>query len=213
MPRKMPMEALQRNIESHSTLQLFVVTGATSRSYYFATAALQFNGVVWQPSLRRISEIRSSIQRAANQASLDLQNVDTNLGVELLAIRQFIFGAEAKVGRYWRDGDSGAEFHKVLLTGVVTGLEIGETAVRLTVVADCYSGVSVGPNRTVTRICQWAIHGAFKGPECGYVGPESVCNGLLNDAGGCEGRHGDPLKFAKFGGFPYLDNAVKFKII
>jgi phage-related protein len=88
-------------------------------------------------------------------------------------------------------------------------MDVGEQSVRLTAVADCYSGVSVGPNRRVTRLCQWQ----YKGPECGYKGPEPTCNFLLNDAGGCEGRHGNPLKFARFGGFPFLDNSAKLKNI
>lgn len=219
MPRKMPaglMDALNRqdlNIETHTTLELSVNTVAEIKNYFFATAMLTFDGVVWQPQLRRASEIRSSLTRTTNRASLELQNVDTALGVEFLSIRNFIFGAEAKVGHNWKCDEIGLDVHKVLLTGAVTGLEVAESAVSLTVVADIYSSVSVGPSRTITRLCQWQQHGDFKGPECGYTGAESTCNGLLNDAGGCEGRHGTPLKFARFGGFPYLDNAAKFKII
>jgi hypothetical protein len=219
MPRQLQGGLVQllgrrdRNIESHSTLQLFVIRGAERRNYYLATASLTFDGIDWAPELRKASQIRAGLSRVPNQAILDLQNVDTNLGIEFLNLQEFVFGAEAKVGRYWRDVDSGAEGHDVFLTGVVTGLDISEEAVQLTVVSDPYSSVSVGASRTITRICQWQIRGDFKGPECGYVGPESVCNGLLNDSGGCEGRHGTPLKFAKFGGFPYVDNAVKFLTI
>jgi hypothetical protein len=206
------MDSLNRqdvNIETHSTLQLFVISGAQTRSYYFATAGLNFGGLVWLPQLRKTGEIRSSITRAANRATLDLQNVDNSLGNEFLFLQQYIFAAEARVGRYWKDIERGTEFHKVLLTGPVVGIDIGEQSVRLTVVADPYSGVSVGPNRRVTRLCQWK----FKGPECGFVGAPSVCNFLLNDSGGCEGRWGTPTKFARFGGFPFLDNNAKFKII
>lgn len=219
MPRNLQLGLIDllgredRQIETHSTLQLSVVTGAERRNYHFATAALEFGGLQWRSQLRKTSEIRTSITRAANRATLELQNVDTELGVEFLGIQEFVFGAEAEVGKHWFDEKSNADIHDVFLTGSVSGLEVGEQAVRLTVVADIYSSVSVGPNRTVTRLCQWAEHGDYKGLECGYEGPEPTCNGLLNDAGGCQGRHGTLLKVAKFGGFPYMDNLAKFKII
>src|SRR5262245_36617739 len=198
-----------RSIESHSTLQLLVDTGAEKRPYYYARASLNFDGVAWSPQLRKTSTIRASLSKAANQATVDLQNVDTLIGREFLKIQEFLFGAVAKVGRYWIDENGGAPIHAILLTGLITGIDIGEQSVTLTVVADGYANINVGPNHRVTRICQWATQGAFKGPECGYTGPETVCNGLLNDSGGCEGRHGTPLKFIRFGGFPYIDNAQK----
>jgi hypothetical protein len=190
-------------------LQLLVDTGAEKRTYYYATAALSFNGVSWSPQLRKTSTLRSSLSKAANQATLDLQNVDAKLGIEFLKIQQFLFGAIAQVGRYWIDQNGGSPIHAILLTGLISGIDIGEETVTLTAVADCYSGINVGPNHRVTRICQWQTQGAFRGPECGYNGPEPVCNGLINDPGGCEGRHGTPLKFDRFGAFPYIDNAQK----
>jgi hypothetical protein len=211
MPRNMPpglMDLLKRKdkqIETHSTLQLAVFGGAVPQYYYFASARLDALGIVWQPHLRQVSSIKASLTRTAHQATLDLQNVDQVLGIEFTRMQDYLSGAEAKVGRYWRDLDSGAAFHKTLLAGLVTVPPVSEDVVSLTVVSDAYSGVSVGARRRVTRMCQWR----FKGQECGYTGTEGICNFLINDAGGCEGRHGNPLKFARYGGFAFIDPSVK----
>lgn len=215
MPRRMPaglMEALNRpdgQIETHSTLELFLITGAETRSFYFATASLSFNGVIWQPQLRKTPEISSSLLGEVDEAVCELQNVDTVLGSEFANLERQLSGAEAKVGRYWKDLERGAEWHKVLLTGFVEEPGDDELTAKLTIISDVYSDVSVGPLRRVRRLCQWR---PFKGFECGHTGPESVCDYTLNGTGGCHGRHGDPLKFARHGGGPFLDNEVLQKI-
>lgn len=209
MPRKMPaglMELLARKdkrIESHTTLQLHIDDGDILRDYYFASAELMIAGAVWAPQLKQGSQIKSSLARAADQATVELQNVDTELGREFLTLGQSLYGAEAKIGRYWKDLDSGAESHKVFLTGPLVGLQIDENVARITAVSEPYAQVSVGATRRVAPLCQWQ----FRNPNtCGYDGSLLVCNFHLNDAGGCEGRHGDPLKRARFGGFAYLSS-------
>lgn len=212
MPRRMPaglMTLLARKdkrVESHTTLQIHIEDGDLLRDYYFASAELMINGASWAPQLRQGSQIKSSLARAADQASVELQNVDTELGREFLSLGFSLYGAESKIGRYWLDKDSGLDFHKVLLTGPLVGLQIDENVVRLTAVSEPYAQVSVGASRRVTGLCQWR----FRGLECGYAGSLLTCNFHLNDSGGCEGRHGggvgDSLKRAKFGGFAYLSS-------
>lgn len=213
MPRKMPaglMDLLSRRdkrVESHTTLQIHIEDGDILRDYYFASAALMINGAQWAPQLRKGSQIKSSLARAADQATVELQNVDTELGREFLSLGFSLYGAESKIGRYWRDLDSGLDFHKVLLTGPLVGLQIDENVVTLTAVSEPYAQVSVGASRRVTGLCQWQ----FRNPNtCGYAGSLLTCNFNLNDAGGCEGRHGggvgNSLKRAKFGGFAYLNS-------
>jgi hypothetical protein len=212
MPRSLPIgltDALGRaysNIETHSTLQLSLPSDlAPTLEYFFATAALTIDGVRYERHLRDTGAVRTSLTRSADRVTADLQNVDGILGVDLIYLADALYGAAARFGRYWRD-DSGAEFHKVLLTGVIAGVEINDQVVRLTLVSDTYAAVSVGASRRVAKDCQWATSGGFRGPQCGYAGAELTCNYLLNDTGGCEGRHGTPLKRAKFGGFVYLES-------
>lgn len=212
MPREIPsaMEMIGRpdqNIRSHSTLELFIVTGAEDKTYHFATGQVVIDGVTWQPQLRETTEIRNSIKRATNRGTVDLQNVDTVLGVELARLKDYLTGADAKMGRYWENPDTGQIEHEVLLTGVIAGLEVNERVAGLVIAADTHSGTSVGPIRKVRKLCQ----ARYKGPECGYRGAEARCDYTLNGSGGCHGRHGNPLKFAKHLGAPYLDNAAEFR--
>lgn len=200
------MEFLARDnkrVASHSTLQVFINDGDILKDYRFASAELLIDGAAYAAQLKQGSQIKSSLARSADSASVELQNVDTELGREFLELGQSLYGGEVKIGRYWKDLDSGMEWHKVFLTGPLVGLQIDENIVRITAVSEPYAQVSVGASRRVTSSCQWQ----FRNPNtCGYSGTLLTCNFLLNDSGGCQGRHGDPLKRAKFGGFPYLSS-------
>lgn len=208
MPRFLPagLTALlarrDAQILTHSTLQLTFPSDLAPRiDLYFATAQTQILGVNYARDLREVGAVRSSLTRAVDRSEVVLQNVDRVLGVDLLAAQDALYGTDAVIGRYFLDLDTGAEYHVPLLTGVAAGVDISETAARLAIISDVYAAVSVGASRRVVRLCQWA----FRGPQCGYSGAELACNFLLNDAGGCQGRHGDPLKRAKFGGFVHIE--------
>lgn len=216
MPRLMAAgldEALARTdgrLSSHSTLELTVNLGAEIRSYYLATATLTFNGITWQPELRETDEITANLAADASEAQIGIQNVDTLFGIEFIAIEEFLSGAEAKVGEYWKDLDRGAEWHEVLLTGLVTGLDVSEQVAQLTIVSDVYSGVSVGPFRQIRRLCQ----AEYKSFECGRPATDPpTCDKTLNGAGGCHGRWGATEKSARHMGAPFVDNQVFQKII
>lgn len=216
MPRLMTAgldEALARpdsQMSSYSTLELTVELGAEVRSYYLATASLNFVGITWRPELRDTDEIRANLADNASTAKMEIQNVDTLFGIEFVAIEEFLSGAEAKVGEYWQDLERGAEWHEVLLTGLVTGLDVNEQAAQLTIVSDVYSGVSVGPFRLVRRLCQ----AGYKSFECGRpITDPPICDKTLNGADGCHGRWGATEKSARHMGAPFLDNQVFQKII
>jgi len=199
-----------QRMRSHGTLELAVNTGAETRSYYLATATLNFNGINWRPELRATAEITANLGADASEAILEIQNVDTILGIAFVAIEEFLFGAEARVGRYWADLERGSEWHETLLTGLVTGLDPNEQSVQLTIIPDTYSGVSVGPFRHIRRLCQ----AGYKTPECGRpVTDPPTCDFTLNGAGGCDGRWGAVEKFVRHMGTPFLDNQVFQKII
>ncbi|HEY6400719.1 MAG TPA: hypothetical protein VI479_04890 [Blastocatellia bacterium] len=211
MPRIMPaglMEAIASGARmgSHSTLELFVITGAETRSYYFATATLDFGGVRWQPHLRQTDEIVSNMLGDADDAVIELQNVDTILGREFASLERVLYGAEANVGIYWTDLDRGTEWHKVFVKGLVEDVDDNEMTARLIVVADTYSGFSVGPARDTRRRCQAPGYKLF---ECGSNSPLPACPRKLSD---CQQRHPDDDAFARNMGFPFLPNAVRIAI-
>ncbi len=220
MPRKMPaglMTLLAREdkqIETHTTLQVSIDNGDILQDFNFASAELTINGTLYAAQLRKGSQIKSSITNAADKATVELQNADMLPSLELLSLGQAIYGADAKIGRYWLDKVSGAEYHKVLLTGVLVGLEIDENAVRLTAVSEPYANISVGATRRVTNLCQWT----FRDPStCGFAGSLLTCNFLLNHVDGCEGRHGGgvgaTLKRAKYGGMVFLNSGSRLKTL
>lgn len=203
-----------KQIESHTTLQVAINNGDIVRNYYFASSTLTLDGTVFAPELRQGSQIQSSLTRASDSATVELQNVDTDLGREFLSLGNALYGADTKIGRFWRDLVSGGEYHKVLLTGPLVNMEFDENAVKITAVSEPYANISVGAFRRVTNLCQWQ----FRNPNtCGYAGSLLTCNFMLNDTGGCEGRHGGgvgaTLKRARFGGMAFLNSKSRLKTL
>jgi hypothetical protein len=94
------------------------------------------------------------------------------VGTEFASLERFLFGAEAKVGRFWIDRDRGSQWHKVLLTGLVDDISDNEMVARLTIISDVYADVSVGPARSIRRLCQALI---YKGFECGSTSALPTC--------------------------------------
>lgn len=216
MSRKMPagwIELSQRKdkqIESRSTLKISIDTPKVVRTYYFATAELQIDNVTWEPLMKRGDRISAALTRAADLATAEIANVDALIGREFLKLGPALYGAEMKVGRFKRDLVSGVEVHKVFLTGPIVNFQVNEEAVKLTAVSEAFANINVGANRDVGTICGWI----FRDPStCQYAGTEMECNLLLNHAGGCEGRHGTPLKFAKNGSFAFVSSQARLKTI
>lgn len=212
MPRIMPaglMEALNRpnaRIRSYGTLELFFLIGSEARSYYFATASLSFNGVTWKPELRKTPEITSTISAEANTATVELQNVDTVWGNEFASLERYLYGAEAKVGRYWKDIERGSEWHKVLLTGFVENVSDNQNTAQLNIISDVYANVSVGPARFIRGLCQAPI---YKGFECGSTSDLPTCPRTL---AACSARHPGDDEFVRHMGAPFLPGDVRVAI-
>ena len=211
MPRIMPpglMDAIARGarLSSHSTLEMFVRTGFETRSYYFATATLNFDGVLWLPHLRVTDEVVSSLLGEADDGVIELQNVDTILGKEFASLERVLYGAEANIGFYWKDLDRGTVWHKVFLTGSVENVDDNEMTARLVVVSDIHSGVSVGSHRDTRRLCQAR---PYKGFECGSKSDLPTCPRRLAD---CQQRHPGDDAFARHMGAPFLPNDVRIAI-
>lgn len=211
MPRLLPPSFQSktnayRNIATHSTLQLTLLGDAVpSKGYFFSTAKIVIDGVTYQQHLRKTARMQTSLARAVDRVELQLQNMDNVLGLDLINAREELYGAEVRFGRYRKDLDSGAEAHKVFFSGVVAGVTVNEQVVSLTLISDAYAAVSVGADRRVARLCQFI----FRDPRtCQYAGVEMQCNKMYLDAGGCEGRHGSPLKQAKYGGMPHTESAA-----
>ena len=209
MPRNLPQglkEFLARKDKrsvSHSTLQVLIENATPVRNYYFATAEIVIDQITYQPLMKSATQIRSSLTRAADQTTCELHNADTEIGVELMSIGGPLFSAQIRIGRYWKDLDAGAEYHKVLLSGVLSGFQVAEDAVRISAVSDPYANIPVGATRRVAPSCQWLYKDAA---TCGSTSTEPTCNFLLTHSGGCINRHSGTINRAKFGGFAYLNS-------
>jgi hypothetical protein len=190
-----------KQAESHSTLHLTVDMAKPARNYYFATAALTIDNIAYEPLMRSPSEIRTSLARAADQTVCELLNADAALGLELLSLGAAIYSAGMEIGQYWKDLESGAEWHEILFTGVLVDSDVQEV-VRLTAVSEPYANIPCGALRRVTRECG-AI---YKDPAtCQSTSSEPTCNFLLNHSGGCVNRHSGTNNRAAFFGFAYLN--------
>lgn len=189
--------AKESRAEEHSTVEL-TLTGATmpARTYYLATAKLTINGIVYERDLREVGALRQSITRAVDRTEYAVENVSSLLGSDWINNPDEIQGATVKVGRYWRDLESGQEFHEIVFRGVVQSPKADQNTARVQVLSDIYAA-SIGGGRRVARKCQWK----FRDPlTCGYTGVEIVCNKLLNSAGGCSGRSNQH----RYGGFVFI---------
>lgn len=212
MPRNMPdglMEALNRpgaRFEFHGTLQLTIFNGVETRSYYLATGALNFGGIVWRPELRKTPDITFTITGEANHAIVEIQNVNTFWGREFAGLERYMFGAKAKVGRHWKDLSDGREWHKVFLTGRVKNNSDNEMTAPLEIVSDVYFDVSVGPSRDTARKCQAPD---YKDYECGSKSDLSTCPRILE---ACLQRHSGDDPFARYMGMPFMPGDVRIAI-
>ena len=198
-----------KQVESHTTLQVSISNADLQREYYFASAECLINGVTYANQLRKASQIKTTLTSESDSALVDLQNADSELGKEFLGLGDSLYGSLSKVGRLWIDLDSMSQYHMVLLTGPIVGIEVDESLVHFSMVSEPYSQVSVGPTRRYTNRCQFDFR---EGTTCGYAGMLLTCNKMFSHADGCFGRHGDPLHRAKNGGFIYLNSAQRLNI-
>lgn len=186
--------------ESHSTLELTVSPlNEPARTYYLATSPITVNGVAHDAYLRETGSVRYSLTAAADRTDAAIENASAIFGEDFIGRPDALHGATARLGRYWRDLQSGAEFHVYLLSGVVTGGTANASTVQLTLTSDLYAKTSKGGGRIVSRLCQ---NGFRDGIGCTYSGAELLCNKRHTDADGCSGRSNTH----QYTGFIYIES-------
>jgi hypothetical protein len=183
--------------ETHSALDLAVLSGGMTTTYRFATALLTVNGNSYLPNLRQTGALKMSLTRSADRVEVAVQNVDKAMGLALEAAPDALLSAAATVGRVYRDTSSGAAYYATLLPGVVVAAKTTELEVRLSIVSDIAAATQIAGWRKIGRACNWR---KFKGVECGYAGALTTCNRLYDHADGCSGRS----QQHRFGGFIFI---------
>jgi hypothetical protein len=134
--------------------------------------------------LVRDSEVRQTLLRTADQASVSAQNVDRELGLTINDVARTLSGANVTFSKVF--SADGEEFQrKVLLEGVITSSEVGENVVEIQIVSDVAPNVAFIGTRPVQENCPLV----FKGLRCGYTGPLTTCNKEYDSPDGCAGRN------------------------
>lgn len=142
--------------------------------------------------LMRSSSTRQALTQAADRVTLEVQNVDTVIGVTLNLIETTLTGAKAVFGKVFKQSN-GAWTSSPQLYGEVDDVHVDQNNATLTIVSDTAPNVSFLTNRPIQKTCPLA----FKGVRCGYTGPLTTCNKKRDDEGGCSGRD----NVHRFGGF------------
>jgi hypothetical protein len=201
MAREMPaglLAYLEKGFaESHTTavLQIEAIAGQP-RFFYLATAGVEIDGATYTARLApdgATSVLRQSLGAATDRAEIVIADADNGWLDTLGEYAPYLDGARIDIGRLWVNLDSGQQWHKVLMRGVVTGTSINDARTVLTIANENYAVGAIGGGRIAARECQWI----FKSRQCGYTGGEETCNKLYDDAGGCDGRSNQH----RYGGF------------
>jgi hypothetical protein len=205
MPRDLPYTLISLlktgRVESHTTLHLKLIDAMSlPRTYYLATAAITYAGVEYDPRLKKVGARTQSLTRATDKMLIEIENVSLSLGPEFIQKFDELYGAEARICRYFRDLDTGQDYLQQVMSGVVRGTgESDENTVNLTVISDTYAK-SVGGGRKVARKCQFR----YRGPKCLYAGVLATCNKLFDSINGCTGH----TNTHHYGGFSYKPSSA-----
>lgn len=200
MPRKTPSTHFPTLSASTSAMPSIVeavvlVSADTLTTYRYATQTLSsFRGSPYTARLRKISALSSTLNQGLQRLTATLTNADLDEAqrVSSPAASSYL-GWRLYVYKILTSEDGLTEGYAIPFDGIVVGFRQDENVLEL----DCVTRVNRAPtlsNRRVSVKCPWE----FKSTECGYVGVETVCNKLYDDAGGCSGRSNQ----FRFGGFP-----------
>jgi len=214
MPRNLPtgLISLLKSgyAETHSFLVINLLgPGRTiGKTIYLATCTETQGGggnpprpaTTYLPHLRQTGPVKMSLARSADRCDVIIENIDLFAGLDFVAKQDALYGSFAQFGRIWRDLRNPANtFWVTLLTGQVIGARASEQEVQLALMSDIYSSGAIAGQMVYSLSCPWTFKDSA---TCAYVGPETVCNKLLNDPGGCSGRSNQ----FHYGGFPYIDS-------
>src|SRR5947209_1802861 len=183
---------------------------------HIATAEMVLPGpVAYAPSLRMRGSVKQSLRKITNSVELTAQNVDSVLGLTILASAQVLNAAKATfIYAYFALDGSGTVYRLERMEGELTAASISETEVKLKLISDMDSGGSVAANRAVGKLCQYAM--GRRGCDSPSAGPCS--KDLFDTVGGCPSKlpavrisSVDPTatdNSASFGGMAFRDSVT-----
>jgi hypothetical protein len=136
------------------------------------------------------SEVRISTTRTADQMTFSAENVDKELGLTLNNVNTVLIGAKVTCCKVFSTLENVPEEeriweNKVLLTGEISSVDATQEEVTIKIISDTAPNVAFIATRPVQEKCPLV----FKGIACGYVGPLTTCNKILQSDDGCSGRN------------------------
>ncbi len=189
--------------ESHDVLYLRLANGTVKRvgTAKMTSVPLKIFDVNRLPDvdignyaghLLRGSSTKQSLTQAADRVTVEIQNVDTLMGLSLNDSASSLAGSYSVYGRAYKTS-GGLWVTTPFIYGEVDDVQANQDVATVTIVSDTAPNVSFLTNRPIQKTCPLA----FKGTKCGYVGGLTTCNKKRDDAGGCSGRN----NVHRFGGF------------
>lgn len=167
------------------------LTFPDATSFKFATAPLTISGLgTYINDLEDVGDIRQSLEAAADNVSIGIQNKDRVLGLHVASFWQKWRKAEAVIGRYYRDQVPSASLSEwiEMFRGSVQQPNANDFKVTFDVLADTLTPGEIVTNDTLDPHCPFI----FKDPRtCKYVGGETLCDHNLKSLGGCAGRQNE----------------------
>lgn len=172
--------------ELHSTVDIIL---GNDEVLHLATDALSdvdtidFGMVDYQPYLRQVGQMNESITLAANRVSFTAQNVDHELGSQVVQEPEALDGCHA-IHSYVFINDDDEQFQVEILHGVIVGAVDQKPDMSFSLVSHISTDGALGGHRTLQRSC---FNHPYKiNPRCASQSPlEQGCTYLVDGTNGC----------------------------
>lgn|GEM_PF-4909581 len=123
---------------------------------YLATADITFAAITYDARLRGDFPLKQSLRKITDKVEFTAQNVDSLLGLSILAATEALNNARAVFSCFYFD-DAGTGYQVERCEGELSAARITETDVRLKLIDDFSAGGAVAGNRAAANKCQYTI--------------------------------------------------------
>lgn len=196
---------IERQKRETIPVRLFKIGGNPTLYFTDLDVPVNHDGEVWQPKGVSYSRIKHQLGMEVDTCTIAIDNVADDMIAWANSVDPT--GYWTTIYKGFTDGalsDGKVEIYAgkaiVLFHGRNTSIKVDEEF-ELTVKAHTDFYRQIGPKSTQDVTCRFRGINGFKGTNCGYSGPETVCNYT-------EARCRQLGNIARFGGFPSLNAKV-----
>lgn len=186
--------------ETQTTLDLYLTD--TSEFHFSTQAFTGTNSEVYTADLRKVSELKQSLDKSTDRVTALIQNVDKVFGAEVLT--GSLAKAVAVVGRQYGNPFLTDAIWVELFRGEARALSVDENEISLEVVNDLLAAGFCVSHWSLAENCQFVYKHAV---TCGYAGAMTTCNKRRKSPDGCSGHivSGSTTNEYRFGGMEFPD--------